>query len=78
MERVKRLPCSVCGADPPSEAHHVKQSIHFTVVALCTDCHRGPILGWHGQRRAWAVRKLDEIDALGTTIANLMRGHDGR
>ena len=29
--------------------------------------------GLHGQRRAWAVRKMDELDALGKTIMRLDR-----
>jgi hypothetical protein len=40
-------------------------------VALCKDCHQGSILGWHGQRRAWAVRKMDELDALNVTLRRL-------
>lgn len=71
LARVKALRCSVCDAPPPSEAHHIKQGLQFTAVALCPECHRGPVLGWHGQKRAWAVRKLDELDALNTTIKNL-------
>lgn len=73
LSRVKALPCSVCDAPGPSEAHHVKQGSQYTCVALCPDCHRGPLLGWHGQRRAWAVRKMDELDALGKTIMRLER-----
>lgn len=72
--KVKQLPCSVCDAPGPSDAHHVKQGQHYTCVALCKDCHQGSILGWHGQRRAWAVRKMDEVDALAITIARLMAG----
>ena len=70
---VKALPCSVCDAPGPSEAHHLVQGQQFTAVALCPDCHRGSILGWHGQRRAWAVRKMDELDALDKTIMRLMK-----
>jgi len=69
--RVKELPCSVCDAPGPSEAHHVEQGRHFTVVAVCVECHRCPLLGWHGQRRAWAIRKMTEIDALNVTIGRL-------
>jgi hypothetical protein len=29
-------------------------------------------MGWHGQKRAWAIRKMDEIDALNTTIERLL------
>ena len=71
LAKVKALPCSVCEAPGPSEAHHIKQGLQYTAVALCVDCHRGPVLGWHGQKRAWAIRKLDELDALNTTIKNL-------
>lgn len=69
--RVKSLPCSVCDAPGPSDAHHINQGQHYTVVALCKECHQGSILGWHGQRRAWAVRKMDELDALAVTIERL-------
>jgi len=68
---VKELPCSVCDAPGPSDAHHIKQGQHYTVVALCKDCHQGPSLGWHGCRGAWHVRKMDELDALAVTIERL-------
>jgi len=72
IARVKQLPCSVCDAPGPSDAHHIEQSLQFTVVALCKSCHQGPLLGWHGQRRAWAVKKMNELDALNVTIERLM------
>ena len=71
LARVKALPCSVCGAPGPSEAHHIKQGLQFTAVALCESCHRGPVMGWHGQKRSWAVHKMDELDALNQTIKGL-------
>lgn len=71
--RVKELPCSVCGLDGPSDAHHIKQGQHFTAVALCKECHQGVHSGWHGRKAAWAVRKMDEIDALSETIRRLMK-----
>ncbi len=71
IERVKSLPCSVCDAPGPSDAHHIKQESHFTVVALCKDCHQGAFAGLHGQKRAWTVRKLEEIDALNITLRRL-------
>ena len=73
IERVKALPCSVCDEPGPSDAHHIKQERHFAVVALCKSCHQGPLLGLHGQRRAWTVRKMDELDALNVTINRLMK-----
>lgn len=71
LARVKSLPCSVCDASGPCDAHHIKQGQHFTVVALCESCHRGPVLGWHGQRRMWAIKKMSELDALAVTIQRL-------
>lgn len=71
LARVRELPCSVCGAPGPSEAHHIKQGLQFTAVALCESCHRGPVMGLHGQKRSWAVHKMDELDALNETIKGL-------
>ena len=70
--RVKELPCSVCDAPGPSDAHHISQSLQYLVVALCKECHQGPVLGWHGQRRAWNIRKMDELSALNVTIERLV------
>lgn len=72
LERVKSLPCSVCDAPGPSAAHHIEQHKQYTTVALCYDCHQGPLLGIHGQRKAWAIRKMTELDALDKTIERLM------
>lgn len=72
LARVKALPCSICDTPGPSEAHHVEQGLQYTCIALCPDCHRGPILGLHGQRRMWAIKKMAEIDALNITIRRLL------
>jgi hypothetical protein len=71
LARVKALPCSVCDEPGPSDAHHIEQGLHYTCVALCKECHQGPVMGWHGQRRAWAVRKMDELAALNRTVERL-------
>ncbi len=72
IERVKLLPCSVCGALPPSDCHEMNQGQWYTSVALCKDCHQGAFNGWHGQKRMWMLKKMDEIDALAVTIKGLM------
>lgn len=72
LARVKALPCSVCDTPGPSEAHHVNQGQQYTVIALCVDCHRGAFNGLHGQRRMWAVKRMDEWAALDVTIQRLM------
>ena len=73
LGRVKALPCSICDAPAPSEAHHIKQGHQFTAVALCPDCHRGHN-GLHGTKAFWRIRKMDELDALNITIQRLLQG----
>ena len=72
MAMVKNQPCSVCNAPGPSDAHHIKQGNHFTTVALCKSCHQGSKMGWHGEKRAWAIAKMDEIDALNVTVERVI------
>lgn len=71
LARVKALPCSVCDAPPPSEAHHIDQRSAYSCVALCAECHRGSA-GWHGTRALWRIKKMSEVDALYRTIERLM------
>lgn len=75
--RVKELPCSVCGEHGPSDAHHIEQDLQWCVVALCKSCHQGSIMGWHGQKRAWKIAKMDELDALNVTLKNLLSLRSG-
>ena len=69
---VKEQPCSVCGQPGPSDAHHIKQGRHYTVVSLCKSCHQGSKMGWHGEKTAWRIAKMEEIDALNITISNVI------
>ena len=68
VEQVKSLPCVICGAPGPSEAHEIEQGLFFTTVALCSSCHRDKRNGWHGERRMWAVYKMTELAALNETL----------
>lgn len=70
---VKALPCSVCNAPPPSDAHHYKQHLQYVAIALCKDCHQGAFNGWHGQKNMWRVMKMEQIDALNVTIQRLIK-----
>jgi hypothetical protein len=29
-------------------------------------------MGWHGEKRAWALAKMDEIDALNVTVERVI------
>lgn len=72
VSRVKELPCSVCDAPGPSEAHEPTQGLWYISIALCADCHRGSVNGLHGKRVMWRIHKMDEWDALNITIRRLM------
>lgn len=72
IQRVKKLPCSVCDAPGPSDAHHIEQALQYCVVALCKDCHQGSHNGIHGRRAMWNVMRMTELDALNVTIRRLM------
>ena len=79
MERIKSLPCSVCDASAPSDAHHIRQSQPYLCIPLCKDCHQDSLLGIHGRKAAWNVRKMDEMDALAVTMLRLLGdGFNGR
>lgn len=72
VERVKALPCSVCDAAAPSDAHEPEQGLWFLAIALCRDCHQGSRNGWHGKRFLWNVMRMNELDALNVTIRRLV------
>lgn len=70
---VKELPCSVCDAAGPSDAHHIVQGLQYVCVALCKSCHQGSLMGIHGQKRMWAIKKMGEMDALNVTVRRLLQ-----
>ena len=72
LASVKELPCGVCGASGPSDAHHIEQGLQYTCIPLCKDCHQGSFNGIHGQRRIWNVLKKTEMTVLNDTIKQLM------
>lgn len=71
---IKAMPCSVCGAEGPSEAHHVEQHKQYTCIPLCESCHRSSFNGIHGQARIWKVMKKTEMSCLNETVKRLV-GH---
>jgi len=72
LARVKELPCSVCDATGPSDAHHIEQHKQYLCIPLCKECHQSSFMGIHGQKRAWIIRKMTELDALNKTIEQLL------
>lgn len=75
VERIKSMPCVLCGAAGPSEAHEIEQGVWMLSIPLCPDCHRGSLNGLHGQRRMWKVMKQSEMTALANTISELLSSH---
>ena len=73
LAAVKSLPCGVCGASAPSDAHHIEQGLQYTCIPLCKDCHQGSFNGIHGQKRIWSVMKKTEMSVLNDTIEKLLR-----
>lgn len=71
VERVKALPCVVCNAPAPSEAHEIVQGLWWLCAAVCADCHRGSFNGIHGQQRMWKVKRMTENDAVNETLRRL-------
>lgn len=74
IEAVKALPCVVCEEPGPSEVHEPEQGLWFAAMPLCPACHRGPD-GWHGTRRRWTLRRVNELQAIDRTNRMLEGAH---
>ena len=73
LAKIKEMPCGVCDASPPSDAHHIVQHNQYLCIPLCKDCHQG-YNGIHGTKALWRVRKLDELMVLNETIRSITGG----
>ncbi|MBM5575816.1 Ref family recombination enhancement nuclease [Deefgea sp. CFH1-16] len=72
-------PCVICNAlgmqqETPTSVHHMRsgaglsqRSSHFLVLPLCYEHHQGKS-GIHGNRSAWRLAKLEEMDCLALMI----------
>lgn len=86
LDRVARLGCYLChhlGFGPtPAQIHHLREGVgmaqrnsNYLVVPLCDRHHANSSPdGIHGQRRAWKLAQVGEMDALAWTLENL-NGH---
>ena len=77
MQMVKELPCCLCGASAPSDAHHIlegripgRRAHDFCTIPVCKDCHPGQ-LGLHGDKTMLRIMKENELNLLGETIKKL-------
>jgi hypothetical protein len=66
IARVAQLDCVVCDEPGPSEVHEPEQGLWFVAMPLCPLCHRGPE-GWHGTRKRWTLRRINELQAIDKT-----------
>ena len=65
---IKEMPCGVCDAAGPSDAHHIVQGLQYLCIPLCKDCHQGSHNGIHGRRAIWNVLKKTELSVLNETL----------
>lgn len=73
------LPCQLCGISGGTTVHHIREGQgmsqragHFLTVALCRDCHQGP-MGVHGDKTMLRIHKTDELALLDKTIEAALR-----
>ena len=86
MGRVASLGCYLCrhmGYGPtPAQVHHLREgqgmaqrASHYLTIPLCDTHHANSSPdGIHGQRRAWKLAGVGEMDALADTIEQLSKG----
>lgn len=82
MGRVAALGCMLCRLlgrpNVAAEVHHIREgqgmaqrAQDWLTVPVCPECHRGP-RGIHGDKQLLRQAKVDELDLLAQTIAELM------
>lgn len=72
VDKIKHMPCAVCGSAGFNEAHEIEQGLWFLSLPLCADCHRGSNNGLHGRRAMWKVMKKTELSCLNDVVQQLM------
>jgi len=81
MARVKALPCVICGAPGPSDAHHcisgrygARKASDFETVSLCAHCHRYPYPNAiHSGKESWEARNGKDYEYL-PVVADMLAG----
>ena len=76
MQAVKQLPCAVCGAAPPSDAHHCHHDRYGTakesdwdVIPLCKTCHQDGRQSVHNAKRTWREKNGPDHGYIETTAS---------
>jgi hypothetical protein len=81
LDRVRDLPCCICGQAPPSEAHHLrgvevgtgKKAGDHSTIPLCLDHHRTGRMGiaFHAGPRIWEAAFGTQKEHLQDTLLAL-------
>lgn len=84
LARVRSLPCVVCGAPPPSEAHHPREGQGMgqkaddrLAISLCASCHRTGPHAFHAGPREFAARFGSHQDLLARVVVALKSAGSG-
>jgi len=74
MRDVKSLPCCICNAPAPSDAHHCfsqrfgqRKTGHMQVIPLCKNCHQVGPNAIHNSKRAWEDRNGFDFEYIAQT-----------
>lgn len=85
MGKVASLGCYLCRylgyGETPAQVHHLREgqgmaqrASNYLTVPLCDTHHANSSPdGIHGQRRAWKLAGVDEMDALADTIERIVK-----
>jgi hypothetical protein len=76
---VKHLPCAVCGAPPPSDAHHVicdrfgaRKSSDWDVIPLCKKHHQDGPEAIHNGKASWVALHGPDHDYIEATQLQIL------
>ncbi len=80
LARVKELPCVICAAPPPSDAHHCfsgrygsRKASDFETIPLCKACHQHGPMAIHQDKAGWEARNGNDFDFL-PVVFDMMAG----
>ena len=71
MQMVKQLPCIICNAPPPSDAHHcicerygTRKAPDAETIPLCKACHQDGPHAIHVSKHTWIERNGNDFEYL--------------
>lgn len=80
LARVKQLPCVICHAPPPSDAHHCihdryssRKASDFETIPLCKACHQDGPHAIHRGKASWRERNGADWEYL-PVVADMLAG----